>query len=166
MNLPKHAELLGSHSVKLEIKGEGAYANVRLTEEGKRKLLAGLSQTSGKTLLSRVYLILENIRGSLDATLLNIYLDLPKNVHADHHRASLAGTMSLYGLRMSSVTYGENAGLGLTSVFDITQRLIDLQVTSQLDGNEIRISILPDHPLPESSDIVVGVINIYLLLPE
>lgn len=161
MNLSSESELIGENSGELEIKGQRADTVVKLTLEGKRKLLAMLSGSAGETSSSRIYLILENITGSHDATILNIYIDLPRTEKVSKYRQLPAGSTSLYGLRRASIPGKEEEGLGLTSVFDITQRLVDLQARSQLDSNEIRVSILPNHSLPESSDIVIERISLH-----
>ena len=68
MTFPKDAELLGTNSGELEIKGSGAHTLVRFSADGRRKLVADLTNTAAGRSRSRVYLLLESIRGAKDAS--------------------------------------------------------------------------------------------------
>jgi len=155
MSLPKEAELLGAASGALEVKGSGANAIVKCTEDGQQKLLA--AQTSPVP----IYLALENIRGSYDAAVLNAYINLPEGARPGDHRNLLAGSVGLYGLARASVPDNENGGQGLTSIFDISRVLSELFASGSISPDAIRVSIFPNHPLPDSADIVVGRLSIF-----
>jgi len=155
MSLPKEAELLGATSAALEIKGSGASAIISCTQDGQQKLLA--AQTSPIP----IYLALENIRGSYDAAVLNAYINLPEGARPGDHRNLLAGSVGLYGLTRASVPDNENGGQGLTSIFDISRVISELFAVESMRPDAIRISIVPNHPLPDSADIVVERISIF-----
>jgi tyrosinase len=159
--LPKEAELLGVNSHELEIKGSGAHTVVRLNTDVRHNLVTGRANTSGDTSRDRVYLILENIRGTYDATILNVYIDVPENSSQGDHRNLLAGSVGLYGLRRASIQYGEGGGLGLTFVLDITRILIEQPAAKSPYANEIRVSIVPLRQLPDPADVVVGRVSIF-----
>jgi tyrosinase len=161
MTLPKDAELLGVNANELEIKGAGAHTVVRLNADVHRNLAATSANTSGDTVRNRVYLILENIRGTHDATVLNVYVNLPEAASPGDHRKLLAGSVALYGLRRASVQPREDGGLGLTSVLDITRMLIEPPAARSTPANEIRVSIVPARQLPDAAGIVVGQVSIF-----
>ena len=165
MTLPKNAELLGSNSEELEIKGSGAYTIVRFTDEGRRKLLADLPKTAAENSRSQLYLVLENIRGTKDASVLNIFISLPEDARPREHRDLMAGAVGLYGLRGASLRTAQNSGSGLTFVLDITRLLRDLFETKSLDADVIRVSIVPNRQLGNSVDIVVGRVSIVHIAP-
>jgi len=112
-----------------------------------------------------VYLGLENIRGTFDAALLNTYINLPEDARASDHHNLLAESVALYGLRRATVLCGENASQGLTFLLDITRILIELLASKSLNAEEIRVSIVPDRPLPDSITIVIGRVSMFAMSP-
>jgi len=161
MTLPKEAELLGVNSDELEIKGSGAHTVVRLNTDVRHDLVASRTNTSGGTSRDRVYLILESIRGTYDATILNVYINVPEDASQGDHRNLLAGSVGLYGLRRASIQHGEDDGLGLTFVLDITPILMEQPAAKSPYANEIRVSIVPQRQLPDPADVVVGRVSIF-----
>jgi tyrosinase len=161
MKLPKEAELLGVNTEELEIKGSGAHTVVRLNTDVRHDLVVSRTNTSGGTSRDRVYLISGNIRGTYDATILNVYINVPEDASPGDHRNLLAGSVGLYGLRRASIQHGEDGGLGLTFVLDITPILIEQPAAKSPDANEIRVSIVPQRQLPDPTDVVVGRVSIF-----
>jgi tyrosinase len=166
MTLPKEAEVLGANSGELEIKGAGASTVLWLPAEGQRKLSALVGGPSATDSLGGVYLGLENVRGTFDAAVLNTYINLPENARAADHRNLLADSVALYGLRRATVLRGENTGQGLTFILELTRILIELHASKSLNAEEIRVSIVPDRPLPDSITIVIGRVSIFSILPK
>ncbi|OON70856.1 hypothetical protein B0919_02280 [Hymenobacter sp. CRA2] len=107
-----------------------------------------------------VYLALENVRGTRDATILNVYLLLPDEGGTGAPRQLLVGGEALYGLRRASNLQGSNRA-GLTLVFDITPKLGELQGPQLLQSKKIGVSIVPERPLPNAPDITVGRVSIF-----
>ena len=163
MTLPKEAEVLGANSGELEIKGSGAAAVVRLSGDGQRRLSALIGETSARESPGGVYLGLENIRGTFDAAVLNTYINLPEDARAADHRNLMAESVALYGLRRATVLRGENGGQGLTFLLEITRILLELLAARSLNAEEMRVTIVPDRPLPDSITIVIGRISIFAL---
>ena len=160
MTFPKDAELLGTNSEELEIKGSGAHTLVRFSADGRRKLVADLTNTAAGRLRSRVYLLLENIRGANDASVLNAYINLPEGARTGEHRDLMAGAVALYGLRRASIQSGQHGGSGLTFVLDVTPILGELFATKSLDADVIRVTIVPQRQLQDSAGIVVARVSI------
>ena len=163
MALPKDAELLGANNEALEIRGAGAHTVVTLTPDARRKLARGLAHASAETSPLRVYLMLENIRGTQDATVLTPYINLPEGARPGDHRSLLAGSVGLYGLTMASAPGNENQGLAF--ILEITRIVIELVATNSLEAGEIRVSIIPTRQLPDSTDIVIGRVAIFAISP-
>ncbi len=163
MTLPKEAELLGSNPGELEIKDSGASTAVRLSAEGQRRLSELIGGSSAAESSGGVYLGLENIRGTFDAAVLNTYIDLPEDARAADHRNLLAESVALYGLRRATILGGENAGQGLTFILEISRILIELLASKSLNAEEIRVSVMPDRPLPDSITIVIGRVSIFTI---
>src|SRR4051812_38799827 len=161
MALPKDAELLGASSQGLEIRAAGAHTIVKLTPDGQRKLLHELANVSAETSRLGVYLMLENIRGSQDATVLSAYINLPEGARPGDHPDLRAGSVGLYGLSRASVADDGNGVVGRAFILEITRLIIDLVATKSLDAEEIRISIVPNRQLPDSTDIVIGRVAIF-----
>lgn len=157
--LPEGALLVATSPVPLPIKGEGARCVIRPGAEGQRQLAAIFPAASGQPARSQGYLLLENLRGTRDATVLNVYVGLPGGNPAQ--LPQLAGSAGLFGLRLASIRHAESAGLGLTFLFDITPLLLTQSAAQPLPITEIHVTIRPNHPLPDSSDLVVECISIY-----
>jgi tyrosinase len=166
MTLPSEAELLGASSGELEIKDAGATTIVRLRTEAERSIAALIESSASADSARSFYLGLENVRGTFDAAVLNTYINLPENARPVDHRNLLAESVALYGLRMASMQQGANAAQGLTFLLEITQILIDLAAANSLNPEEIRVTIVPDRPLPDSVTLVIGRISIFTTPPS
>lgn len=166
MTLPKEAQLLGANSGELEIKGAGAATVVRVSPEGQRKLSALIGGLSAAEPPGGVYLGLESIRGTFDAAVLNTYINLPGDGRPADHRNLRAESVGLYGLRRASIRQGENDGPGLTFILEISRILMERLASRSINPEEIRVSIIPDRPLPDSITIVVGRVSIFLIPPK
>jgi tyrosinase len=161
MTLPKEAELLGANSGKLEIRGSGAETVVSLNADASRNLAASLADASGEKSRERVYVVLENIRGTHDATALNVYINVTKGASLGDQRDRLAGSLGLYGLRRASVQANADSASGLEFVLDITGILTGRPAAKSTGANEIRVSIVPHRKLPDSSAITIGRVSIF-----
>src|SRR5947207_11218202 len=160
MTLPREAELLGTNSGELELKGSGASTVVKLSTDGQRRVAALVGGPSASESSGGVYLGLEKVRGTFDAAVLNTYINLPEDARPADHRNLMAESVGLYGLRRAS-TPGENKSPGLTFLLDITQILTELLASKSLNSEKIRVTIVPDRPLPDSITIVVGRVSIF-----
>ena len=164
MTLPKEAELLGTNSGELELKGSGASTVVKLSTDGQRRVAALVGGPSAES-SGGVYLGLESVRGTFDAAVLNTYINLPEDARPADHRDLMAESVGLYGLRRASTLQGENKSPGLTFLLDITQILTELLASKSLNSEKIRVTIVPDRPLPDSITIVVGRVSIFTTSP-
>jgi tyrosinase len=158
----KQPELLGASSGPVVIAKDGAWGVPVQTDGGvRRKVARSLAAVTDSSLPDHVYLKLENVRGTLDATVLDVFINLPANATAEQRRASLAGEVALFGLRRASVKDGDHGGAGLTLVLDITQRIDDMHLQSTFDVASMDVSLVPQHPLPATTKISVDRISAY-----
>ena len=165
MTLPREAELLGTNSGELELKGSGASTVVKLSTDGQHRVAALVGGPSASESSGGVYLGLESVRGTFDAAVLNTYINLPEAARPADHRNLMAESVGLYGLRRASTLQGENKSPGLTFLLDITQILTALLASKSLNAEKIRVTIVPDRPLPDSITIVVGRVSIFTTSP-
>jgi tyrosinase len=159
--LPKQTELLGASTGSLRIGERGTHTSVRLDTGVRRKAVASLTMASATTLPDRAFLKLENVRGTFDATVLDVYVNLPHNEKPDDGGTLLAGDVALFGLRRASVKDGQHAGEGLTFILDITHIIDQLHLANALDRDSLQVNIVPNRPLPEEAEIQVGRISVY-----
>lgn len=128
---------------------------VNLTSQAQQKLAGRLAGVCAETRSGRVYIRLENIRGTHDATVLNAYISGRKSARGQPKL--LAGTVGLYGLGTASIQNATGLG-GLTLLLDVTTALIDLAAAGSLDA--ICVTIAPARAVRQAMPIIVGRISI------
>jgi hypothetical protein len=163
MSFPEDAEFLGATSQELRVSGDGAHTFSSLADERPRQLLARLADTSTEHLAHHIYLALEKIRGTFDAAVLSVFLNLPEDALPGESRQLLIGSEALYGLRRASIQHGKNTGEGLTSIMDATRVIGRLVAARSFDPGKIRITIVPQESLPEGVMITIARIVFFTL---
>ena len=146
----ENSELLGANEGALQIRGSGARVSVRLDSTVRLQLSRSLLNPSVDNLPDRVYLQLEDVRGSIDAYKLNISVNL-----------QLAGTIALFGLRRASERDGNHGGAGMTFILDITDIVDRLFLADALAADTLDVKIEPNHSVQDKGAITVGRISIY-----
>lgn len=104
----------------------------------------------------RVYLRLEGIRGTRDATTLTVYLRLPHDAASVGQAEFRAGTAGLYGVRRASVRSSPGSGEGLQSTFDVTPFFSDLSGAAATSLNTLIVSIRLGQAPSDSPGITIG----------
>ena len=161
MDLPPNAEQLGTSAEQLPISSAGVLVTVQLTPAGQRYLAA----RAGNAAPERVCLALENVRGTHDATVLNVYLSQPEDEQRGARPQLVVGSAALYGLRLASNPRGSNRA-GLTLVFELNSLLAEPDTAQLLQGNELHLRVAPSRPLPEKPDITIGRVSVFRLPPK
>lgn len=168
-------ELLGASANGLRVQGRGTATSVKLDATVRRKTLESFAP---KALLAtapppdKAFLKLENITGTFDATVLNVYLDAPAAAAVAAGTAPataaptatqqvLAGSVALFGLRLASVSDGQHGGEGLTFTLDITPVIDQLHLAQGLDVASLHVSIVPNQPLSAKGEVQVGRISVF-----
>jgi tyrosinase len=156
-----NTELMGSNQGALSVEGAGARTVVTLSPQVREKFSASLMLASPTAPPDHIYLALENIRGTRDATALSAYINLPDGANPNDYPNLLAGTVGLFGLRKASSRSDEHGGNGLSFTLDISNIVDKLHLSHALDSNSIQVAIVPSRRLPEQTDITIGRVTVY-----
>lgn len=157
----ENIELVGANQQSLPIKGSGVSTTVRLDPGVRRKVTASLARASETAVPDRVFLNLENVRGVEDATILDVYINLPEGAKPSAHPELFAGSVSLFGLRRASAKDAKHAGEGLNLVLDITDVVDALHLKNALDVDSLNVRIVPANEVRDEDQITVGRVSIY-----
>jgi len=157
----KHVEMVGANKGALAIKGSEASTTVKLDTDVRRKVSASLAAAAETAQPDRVFLNLENIRGTRDASVLYVYVNLPEGANPSDHPELLAGTVGLFGLRKASSQDDKHGGQGLNFVLDITDIFDTLHLKNALNTDSLHVKIVPHQPVPEQANITVGRVSVY-----
>ena len=157
----KNTEMVGASPEALPIKRAGARTSVKLDAGVRRKVMASLSNAAETAAPDRVYLNLENVRGTHDAAALSVYVNLPEGAKPSDHPELLAGSVGLFGLRRASLKDGQHGGQGLNFVLDITKIVDALHLKNALDVDSLSVTIVPRKAIPDQAEITVGRVSIY-----
>ncbi|KAB8044676.1 tyrosinase family protein [Janthinobacterium aquaticum] len=162
MPQPRAAELLGANFGPLEISKAGsASVDVTLHPVVQKSMLKSLQFASVNALPDQLYLKLENVRGTQDATVLRVYVDLPPQADQDTRRSQFVGSVGLFGLRRASVKDGAHVGAGLTFILDISRFVDTLFIENRLSAETIRVNVETASGAAQPSPIEVGRVSIY-----
>jgi tyrosinase len=157
-----NVELVGANTEALSLTGTSLNTSVKLDNVVRNKVSASLLRaTETAAAPDRMYLKLENIRGTHDASVLNVYVNVPANESPGAHPELLAGTIGLFGLRRSSMQDGRHGGAGLSFVLDISDIVDRLHLSQQLTADALRVTVVPNQPVPADAAITVGRISLY-----
>lgn len=161
VTIGRNVELVGANQEALSIKGPGASTSVKLDTGVRRKVAASLATASEAAAPDRVFLRLENVRGTHDATVLSVYINLAEGARPSDHPELLAGSVALFGLHGASFKDGKHAGQGLNFVLEITQIVDALHLQNALDMDSLQVRIVPRRAIPDQAQITIGRVSIY-----
>jgi len=163
----KAAELIGASDGPVRVAG-ATTAAVRLDTPSIQSLRGNLMRATSADAAAgggeppRVFLKLEGIRGTSDAAIYHVYVDLPPNADPAQYADRLAGTMSLFGVSAASNPDGPNAGNGINQVLEITEIVDALHLSGQaLDHLEVRF--VPATPAAASANVSIGRVSVFKL---
>ncbi len=156
-----NVELVGASQEALPITGSGARTTVKLSPDVRRKVSLSLANASLRNVPDRVFLHLDNVRGTHDASVLSVYINLPEGAKPSDHPELLAGSVGLFGLRRASASDGKHGGQGLNFVLEITKIIDRLHLSHALDADSLQVTVVPHQAVPEQAHITVGRISIY-----
>jgi len=154
-------ELVGANDESLPIKGLGASTTVQLDTQVRQKVSNSLAMAAETSVPDRVYLNLENVRGTHDATALSVFINLPEGSNPADHQELLAGTVGLFGLRRATMAGGKHVGGGLSFLLDISPIVDQLHLSNALNTDTLRVTIVPNRPVPANAEITVGRVSVY-----
>jgi tyrosinase len=157
----KNVELVGASQGPVAIQGSEVRTTVKLDTGVRRKVSASLAAAAETAQPDRVFLNLENVRGTQDASVLQVYINLPEGANPSDHPELLAGAVGLFGLRRATFKDGLHGGQGLNFVLEITHIIDALHLDHSLGADSLQVRIVPHQPVPEKAEITVGRISIY-----
>jgi hypothetical protein len=109
----------------------------------------------------RFYLLLEQVRGTHDATVLQVYLREPDPVRTSPNGALFLGSAALFGLRRATAAAPHS---GMACVLDITahEAVLRAVIGRAIAHPNVQFDLLvrPHPPLPPGTSIDIGRIGI------
>jgi tyrosinase len=162
-----NVELVGANDESVTLRS-AATSSVRLDSAMQQKVVANLAPAgaaaapaAASTAPERVFLNLENVRGTSDASAFDVYVGVAAGHDVADHPELLAGSIAPFGVRKASQPDDEHGGQGLTFVLDITDIVSQLHAGGSLDAGELSVRLVPLRELPESAQLTVGRISIF-----
>jgi tyrosinase len=156
-------ELLGADTNVVHLASPDVAARVHLDPATSRKVLRSFQANElaarGAAEPDRIFLNLENITGSSDATSFKVYIGLRPDENPQEHPENFAGIVTLFGLNEASALDRQHGGNGLNKVLEITKVIDRLRLGGLGELNELSIRFVLRHG--RESDVNIGRISIY-----
>ncbi|MNU13724.1 Tyrosinase [compost metagenome] len=150
-NNEKPTELVGANQGSFEIKNEVTSTTVNLSDKGLKKVSKSFLKASAEEVPDRIYLVLENVKGNVNANTLEVSVN---NQHV--------GFISLFGLRNASLGDSHGGRNGLSFSLDITNIIDELHLENDLENiNSLNVAVTPDNEILSDTKITVGRISVY-----
>jgi tyrosinase len=157
-------ELLGANAQPVQLGSPGAETSVRVDPRVTRKVMESFSQagvaTGARREPDRLFLNLENIKGSNDAAVFDVYVGLAPGDTAEAHPDNFAGVVALFGLREATNVAAAHGGNGMTKVIEITKVIDRLHLSGSLDVSQLPVRFVPVQGLGRGT-IEIGRVSIY-----
>lgn len=158
-------ELIGASEPEVAVVGR-TRVEVKLDEAGVTPLRKRLAQAAAAggigTEPPRVFLKIEGIRGTADAAVYYVYVDLPPNGNPKDYLDRFAGTVSLFGVSAASAPNGPSAGSGINQVLEITA-IIDALHLSGDDLAKINVQFIPSNASNETAEMQIRRLSVFKL---
>ncbi|WP_312076764.1 tyrosinase family protein [Chryseobacterium sp.] len=150
-NNDKQTELVGANQGAFEVKNTASNVKVNFSDTAFKKVTKSFLKASVTEIPDRIYLVLENVKGNINANTLEVSVN-------DQH----AGFISLFGLRNASLGDSHGGRNGLSFSLDITQIIDQLHLENNLENvNSLDVKVAPDNEILPDTKITVGRISIY-----
>ena len=137
-------ELLGANAKAVTLRNAPTQTEVKVDRPTARKLAQSFSLEEGvmEAEPDRVFLNLENITGTNDAGVFDVYVGLADGADPAKHPENRAGVVSLFGLKSSTEMAQPHGGAGLSKTLEITATIDRLHL-SNADLSTIPVSFVP-----------------------
>lgn len=157
-------ELMGANERVVRLTNAPMATTVKVDLPTGRKLAASFEATQFAANLKsepdRVFLNLENITGSNDAAIFDVYVGLAPGADPDTHPENRAGVVSLFGVRASTDMAQPHGGAGMTKVIEITDTIDRLHLAGDPNLQTLPVLFVPVTDLG-TSDIEIKRVSIY-----
>lgn len=165
MAKPREVELVGASDGSIEIAGAGTSASVALDPQVTARVASSLRFTSSlgtapSSAPDRLFLNLENVRGTAGSTVLKVYVGLPGSSGAADDPDNFAGTVGLFGLGKASDSSGDHSGEGLTYPVEVSKIIDKLRDKEGFDAGRLDVALVPFRPIPAGTTLSVGRISL------
>ena len=162
----KTPELIGASDGAVRVAGK-TDAAVRLDPSATQSLRTSLARAAaagGRAVAepARVFLKLEGIRGTSDAAIYHVYIDLPSSAEPAEYPDRKAGTISLFGVSAASDPDGPNAGSGINQVLEISE-IVDALHLSGDDLEHLDVRFVPANATVADADFSIGRLSVFRL---
>ena len=156
-------ELVGASESKIELRGTGTKASVRLDTATAEKLSDSFIRplSASHRAPDRVFLNLENVRGRLDSVVFAVYVGPADQADLTNNPQALAGSIGLFGVSQASDPDEHHGGAGITYVLEITDIVDRLQLQHSLNVESLNVQLAPVSDVPEEAEVSIGRISIY-----
>lgn len=135
---------------------------VDITARVNEAVTSDLEVMSGIGTRSRVYIALENMRGTFDAAVLRIHLRIFTAQGRILAGEAYLGSIALYGLRIASSPRSDGKSTGLTSHLDVTAQAKGIIGQTLPPDAQFQVSVRPHNALPEGEGILIERIRLYI----
>ena len=143
------------------VERSGVETRIELEGAAVRRVLDGVTRAKkAGAAVARVSLSLDEIRGTLDPSVLTLSLTPVLRDRAAHPEPYRVGSIGLYGLRRASVAPAGGATRGLGYVLDVTPFFDQLATDPDAELDALMLSVRPRHALPDTAPITIGRIRI------
>jgi tyrosinase len=156
----QRVEPIGANSAVVRVGGEPAPTRVDLEPQAAARGVAAMGATQRGQEVTRLYLALENVRGSAPSPLLDVYVNLPEGADPQAHPELHAGSVTLFGLNVASRPDGDHAGNGLGYTLDITDLATRLEKAGAFDPDHLRVTLVPGEQISDANPITVDRISV------
>lgn len=143
---------LAASKTAIVVHSAGVEVPVRIDDDA-----AALLADADAAASTHFYLLLEQVRGTLDATVLQVYLRDPDPATSGQHGALFMGSVALYGLRRATSTAPDR---GMVCILDIGTHESALRQAIARGATQFELYVRPHPALQTGTSIDIGRIGI------
>lgn len=122
--------------------------------------VASMGVTTPGKKVTRLYIALDAVRGDLPSPVIEVYVNLPDGARPEDHADLLAGSITLFGLKVASKADGPHAGNGLGFTLDITDLANRLQTAGGFDVNSIKVTLVPRTQISDATPVTIQSVKV------
>jgi tyrosinase len=156
----QRVEPIGANAAVVKVGALPARTQLELEPQATAAGVAAMGAKQPGTEVSRLYLALENVRGSLPSPLLDVYVNLPEGADPQSHPERHAGGITLFGLNVASASDGDHGGNGLGYTLDITDLAKRLTEAGDFDPTHLRVTLVPGEQISNDKPITIDRISV------
>lgn len=155
-------DLLGTNQDTVRLTDKtAATVPVQLDSAARHAVTLSFNAASPSKLPDQVYLRLDRVRGTFDAEVVEVYIDLPAQPQAEDLRRCHAGNVALFGMRLASTDHGPHGGEGLSFILDVSHLFDQLHLRDKLSGDQVQVTLRRHHGRPGSGQVTVGRVSLF-----